>query len=71
MTQTVQPLSPVLLCKVERQQENSKQEDNMSLLLSILDNMNVFCEQLNKLDYVLKRNIELIGKKHGINKENT
>jgi hypothetical protein len=74
LTQTVQPRSWASLHDADKDLTINKPEteDNMGLLLQVFDSLNALCEKLSKLDYALKRkNMELIGKKHGINKENT
>jgi hypothetical protein len=74
MTQTVQPRSWAYLSETGKDLNINKPEteDNMSLLLSVFDSLNTLCEKLSRLAYVLQRkNIELTGKKYGINKENT
>jgi hypothetical protein len=74
LTQTIQPLLPVSLNKEEKNQTISEldTEDNMSLFLHIFDDLNNLYEKLRRIDYLIERkNIELIVKKHGINKENT
>jgi hypothetical protein len=74
MTQTVQPCSWAFLDDAGKSQTIGKPEttDNMSLLLSVFDRLNILCETLSRLDYVLKRkNMELMEKKHGNNTELT
>ena len=63
MTQTIQPRSLATLNNAGKDLTIHKPEteDNMSLLLSVLDNLNNLYEKLNRLNYVLQRwNIELI-----------
>jgi hypothetical protein len=63
MTKTVQPRSQASLSEAGNDltiNEPEAEEDNMSLLLQVFDNLNNLCEELNRLDYVLKRkNMEL------------
>jgi len=51
MTKTIQPGSFVILG------ETNKAEDDISLLLSVYDNLNKFYEALNRLDYAMERNL--------------
>jgi len=63
MTQTVQFSSWASLSEAGKDLTINKpeKEDNISLLLSIFDNLNRLYEKLNKLNYVIQRkNIEQI-----------
>jgi hypothetical protein len=74
LTKTIQSGSWVSLDDADKNQTmcELKTADNMTLLLSLFDSLNTLCEKLSKLYYEKKKkNMELIGKKHGINKENT
>jgi hypothetical protein len=57
MTQTVQSRSCGYLNEAEKDVNINKPEteDNITLLFSLLDNLNTLCEKLNRLDYLVKR----------------
>jgi hypothetical protein len=68
MTQTVQSCSFANLSETENDLTISerKAEDNMSLLLSINDDLNTLCKKLSRLDYVIQSiNIEKIINRKG------
>jgi hypothetical protein len=56
MTQTVQSRSCGYLNEAEKDVNINKPEteDNITLLFSLLDNLNTLCEKLNRLDYLVK-----------------
>jgi hypothetical protein len=61
MTETIQPRSRVTLNNTEKYFTINKpqEEDNISLLLSIFDNLNNLYEKLNRLNYLIeRRNVE-------------
>jgi len=57
MSKTIQPCSWGTLSKEEKDTEKNEPqtEDNRSILLSIIDNLNKLSETINKLDNVLER----------------
>ena len=57
MTKTVQLRSVALLDDTGKNLVISKPgiEDNIRLLLSLYDNLNILCEKLHELDYLLNR----------------
>jgi len=57
MSKTIQPCSWATLGKEEKEPEKNKPqtEDNRTILLSIIDNLNKLSETVNKLDNVLER----------------
>jgi hypothetical protein len=58
MTQTIQPRSWVLLNKAYKKLKKNKPEtedDNMSLVLQVYDDLNNLYENLNRLNYLIER----------------
>jgi len=57
MTNTVQFHSSILLDETGKELAKDKVEmdDNLSLMLSVYDKLNQFCEALNRLDYVIDK----------------
>jgi hypothetical protein len=63
MSKTTQSSSWVTLSEEGKDltMQKPETEDNMSLLLSVYDSLNILCEKLSRLDYVLtRRNLEQI-----------
>jgi len=58
ITQTVQSCSCACLNKTDKDSIiNPEAEDNMSLLLSLFDNLNELCVKLSRLSYLMQRKI--------------
>jgi len=57
MSKTIQPCSWATLSKEEKDPEKDEPqtEDNRSILLSIIDNLNKLSETVNKLDNILEK----------------
>ncbi|MDR1838296.1 MAG: hypothetical protein LBQ93_01730 [Treponema sp.] len=68
LTRTVQPITWTAVKKAEntkkREPEENIADGNIQLLLAICDSLNTLFEKLNRLDYLLKR--EIIKKQEGI-----
>jgi len=71
MAQTKQPRSWVSLTETGKDLSVNKpeKEDNISLLLSICDSLNILYEKLNRLDYLLERKKMELGIYRGDTKE--
>ena len=58
MTRTIQPLSPVAVENVEKTGKTEAEKVTCDIL-EVCDSLNKLCEVLNRLEYALKKNIEI------------
>jgi site-specific recombinase len=56
LTYTVQPIAGSAAQNMEKTGK-TEAEETVRLLLSVFDSLNILCERLSRLDYVIKRKI--------------